>query len=108
MFGKSFEEKVNQAVEKVRGSFPGATISATVADKIVTLQGEADDVGMKGRIAEEFNKHVETDNTLNQIRVRQAPAATAAASAPTVSPAPGAPRAAGGPRTHVVAKGETL
>src|SRR5688500_14815493 len=61
MFGKSFEEKVNQAVEKVRGSFPGATISATVADKVVTLQGEADDVGMKGRIAEEFNKHVETD-----------------------------------------------
>lgn len=107
MFGKSFEEKVNQAVEKVRASFPDATISATVAGKVVTLQGEAQDIGMKGRIAEEFNKHVETDNTLNQIRLRQAPAA-AAQNAPGVTSAAGAARAAGGPRTHVVAKGDTL
>jgi nucleoid-associated protein YgaU len=96
MFGKSFEDKVTAALEKVRGSFPRAQISASVADKIVTLRGEAPDLDTKGRIMAEFNKLVKTDNTINQINI------------PKAAGAPATVAGAGGPRIHEVVKGDTL
>ncbi|HEX7707991.1 MAG TPA: LysM peptidoglycan-binding domain-containing protein [Thermoanaerobaculia bacterium] len=109
MFGKSFEDKVTAALEKVRGSFPRAQISASVADKIVTLKGEAPDLDTKGRIMAEFNKLVDTDNTINQISIpKPAGAPAAAGAAPAPQNAAAAPRAAGGPRVHEVVRGDTL
>lgn len=111
LFGKSFDEKVNDALEKVRGQFPGANISAAVRDKTVTLQGQAADVATKGDIMTAFNTLVETDNTINQIQVAQAAAKTdIPLPPPMTSAAPAAPTAAGTPtlRVHEVTKGETL
>ena len=105
MFGKSLEDQVNAALDKVRGAFPGAKISATVAGKVVTLQGQAPDLDTKTRIMTEFNKLVETENTINQISIPKPAAAPAAA--PASAPAT-APKAAGGPRVHEVVKGDTL
>ena len=95
LFGKSLEESVNAALEKLRGQFPHAKISATVADKVVTLKGEAPDIATKGAIMTAFNGLVETENTINQISVAKPPAAPA-------------PAAAAGPRIHEVVKGDTL
>jgi nucleoid-associated protein YgaU len=108
MFGKSFEDKVTAALEKVRGSFPRAQISASVADKIVTLRGEAPDLDTKGRIMAEFNKLVKTDNTINQINIPKAAGAPAAAGSVAAAGAPATVAGAGGPRIHEVVKGDTL
>ncbi len=107
MFGKSFEDSVSAAIEKLRGTFPQAKIAATVADKVVTLKGDAPDLDTKGRIMAEFNKLIKTDNTINQIRIPK-PAAAAAPAAPApAAAAPAAPVAAAA-QIHEVAKGETL
>ena len=50
-----FEDSVTKALEKVRGKFPNAKISATTDKKIVTLRGEAPDIGTKTKIMTEFN-----------------------------------------------------
>lgn len=108
LFGKSFEDKVNDALETVRGQFPQAKLSAKVADKVVTLQGEAPDLAAKSAIMAAFNALVETDNTINQISLAKPPAAAAAspAAAPHAAPAAATPAAA--PQIHEVVKGETL
>jgi nucleoid-associated protein YgaU len=106
MFGKSFEDKVTNAVEKLRGTFPKARISATVDDKVVTLKGEAPDLDTKKKIMAQFNDLVKTDNTINQISIPQ-PAAGTSGAGPGIGPSATA-GAAGGPRVHEVAKGDTL
>jgi LysM repeat protein len=118
LFGGSLEDKVNQAIEKVRGQFPAASLSATVDGKVVTLRGKAQDIATKTSIMTAFNSLVETENTINQISVEQAPQAAPSVAA-TRMPADHAPTASassqettagssGGERTHVVEKGETL
>ncbi len=66
---------------------------------------------VKGRVVQEFNSLVETENTINRIRVAAAAPAPAAAPSPAAS-APGAPAAGPAPaaeeRFHVVEKGDTL
>ena len=105
----SLQEEVNSALEKVRGAFPNTKITATVADKIVTLKGEAPDIATKGKVMNEFNKLVHTENTINQILIPKA----SDAPAPKVVSAPATPTTAApapGPlgRVHEVAKGDTL
>src|SRR5205085_7834420 len=79
---------------------------------VVTLEGEADDMSAKTRAMEEFGKLVETENTVNRIRVK------ATAPVPVAEPTPaaaailpdftsGAPTAAA-ERRHEVVAGETL
>ncbi len=116
LFGKSFEDKVQSALETVRGQFPTAQINAQVADESVTLTGRAPDVDTKGRIMAAFNSVVETKNTINQIAVdtpQSTPAgmqmggsATPRAATPQASPI--GTSAATEARTHTVASGETL
>jgi LysM repeat protein len=82
LFGKSFNEKVQDAVMAVRGAVPGVRdLQATVEGKVVTLEGQADSLDAKGRIMAEFNKMVVTENTINRIRIPEAPAAPPAAAA---------------------------
>lgn len=113
LFGKSMEDQVNKALEKLRGQFPQARLAASVDDKTVTLRGEAPDMQTKSAIMEAFNSQVKTDNTINQITVSQSPAAggSSGTSQPGAGTSPGmSPSAATGGtgRTHEVAKGDTL
>ena len=109
LFGKSFEESVNDAVEKVRAKFPSGSVAAAVDGKTVTLRGQAPDMATKTGMMTEFNSLVATDNTINQIAVAQQPAAAkpAAAASPAAASA-AAPAGSAKMRIHAVAKGDTL
>ena len=117
LFGTSLEEKTSEAVKSLRGTIPGLkSLDAVVEGKTVTLTGEAATLEAKGKAMAEFNKLVETENTVNKISVAKAPAAAApppAAAAPPpavaadAAPAPAAPAKTAG-KIHVVEKGDTL
>ena len=108
MFGRSIEKKANEAVEKLNARFPGTRISASVDDKIVTLQGTAPDLATKQQIMVAFNEMVKTDNTINQISIPQPTTSHAAGGAPG-NFAPGTGMAgSGGQRVHEVVRGDTL
>lgn len=96
LFGKSLEEKTAEAVRSLRGSIKGLkSLEATVDGKTVTLTGEAENIEAKGKAMAEFNKMVETENTLNKIRLATAPAGAVPMPAP--APAAGAVLAGGAP-----------
>jgi LysM repeat protein len=101
LFGKSFGEKVQDAVAVLNKSDLGVRdLRATVDGKVVTLEGQAVSLDAKGRVMLEFNKMVDTENTLNRIQVQPAPAA---------SPLPGpGPQAAGEATVYEVKPGDTL
>ncbi|HMM33816.1 MAG TPA: LysM peptidoglycan-binding domain-containing protein [Thermoanaerobaculia bacterium] len=112
LFGKSLEEKAAEAVKSLRGSIKGLkSLDAVVEGKTVTLTGEADSIEAKGKAMAEFNKLVETENTINKIALAKAPvpaAPTPAAGAVVTGGAPAAAAAASAPKVHVVEKGDTL
>jgi nucleoid-associated protein YgaU len=96
LFGSSFEEKVRATLEAIRALGLGvADLDARVEGKVVTLLGTTPTMEVKARVMQEFNARVETDNTLNQIRVAKAE--------PVVLPGPAAEE-----RWHVVVSGDTL
>jgi nucleoid-associated protein YgaU len=101
LFGKSFGEKVQDAVAVLNKSDLGVRdLRATVDGKVVTLEGQAVSLEAKGRVMLEFNKMVATENTVNRIQVQGAPAA---------SPLPGpGPQAAGDVTVYEVKPGDTL
>ncbi len=108
LFGKSLEEKTAEAVKSLRGTIKGLkSLDATVDGKTVTLTGEADSIEAKGKAMAEFNKLVETENTLNKISIPKAAAPPPAAAAVVAGGAPAAP-AAPEAKFHVVEKGDTL
>jgi len=113
-FGKSFEEKVQSALENVRGQFPAAQINAQVGKDVVTLTGRAPDMETKTQIMGAFNAAVETKNTLNQIQVDQ-PTPHAAGASPFQQPGtagfgtgPIGTTSASENRMHDVVAGDTL
>ena len=115
-FGKNFEEKVNEAVAQL-GTMGIKAPSCEIADKVVTIRGVAHDPASKAKAIAWFNEQVETENTLNMIRVEvpnQPPpsAAPPVAVAPPPVTAPAVERADGAgdvtQRMHVVEKGDTL
>lgn len=84
LFGKSFGEKVPDAVAVLNKSDLGVRdLRATVDGKVVTLEGQAVSLDAKGRVMLEFNKMVDTENTLNKIQVQPVPGAS-----PVPSPGP--------------------
>ena len=100
IFGKSFDERVQEAVAALGGSIPGVRgLKASVAGKVVTLEGEAETMEAKGRVMTEFNQLIRTENTINRIRVKEAPAAK-----PVPSPAPTPDEVT----PYVVQSGDTL
>ena len=113
LFGKSLEEKTAEAVKSLRGSIKGLkSLDAAVEGKVVTLTGEAESIEAKGKAMAEFNKLVETENTLNKIKLSAPPAAAAAptpaAGAVVTAGAPAKTAAAAAGKVHVVEKGDTL
>ena len=106
LFGKSFEEKVQVAIERVRGQFPNAQINAVVNQgDTVTLTGHAANLETKTQIMAAFNAAVETKNTINQIAI-DTPLPQAAGAA--FSTGPIGTISASEHRTHDVASGDTL
>jgi nucleoid-associated protein YgaU len=101
LFGKSFDEKANDAVAVINKSDLGVTgLRAKVDGKIVTLEGQAANLDAKGRAMVEFNKMVKTENTINKIQVQSA-------AAPSTLPGPGAPAPAEA-QIYEVKSGDTL
>lgn len=101
IFGKSFNEKVQDAVTALGKSDLGVRdLRATVEGKVVILEGEADSLDIKGRIMVEFNRMVDTENTLNRIRIPEAPVAQPVQSS--------TPQKTEEETIYVVQKGDTL
>ncbi len=101
IFGKSFSQKVEDAVAAVNRSGLGIRdLKATITGKVVTLEGLADSIDVKGQVMAEFNRLVETENTVNRIRVEQTQAAP-----PVAPPAPAVPAEA---TVYEVKPGDTL
>ena len=81
-FKKSFDDQVQEAITQINGMNLGTTdLGAKVDGKFVTLTGEAPDMGVKAKVMEVFNGLVESENTLNAIRIAEA-------AAPEPEPAP--------------------
>ena len=111
LFGKSLDEKAAEAVKSLRGSIKGLkSFDAVVEGKTVTLTGEADDIEAKGKAMTEFNKLVETENTINKIALAKAPVPATPTPAAGAVVTGGVPAATAGsaPKVHVVEKGDTL
>jgi nucleoid-associated protein YgaU len=86
-FGSSLEAEVPVALDGVRGKVPGLrSLDARIDGKVVTLAGEAEDLAVRPAAMHAFDAAVETENTVNQIRLAQPPAAFSA-SAPVPTPA---------------------
>ena len=101
LFGKSFGEKVQDAVGVINKSDIGVKgLAAKVDGKVVTLEGQAVNLDAKGRAMLEFNKMINTENTINRIQVQ-------GGAAPSTLPGPGAP-AAGEVQIYEVKPGDTL
>ncbi|HOC43607.1 MAG TPA: LysM peptidoglycan-binding domain-containing protein [Thermoanaerobaculales bacterium] len=100
LFGKSFDEKVKDALDKISGLGLGVrNLSAKIEGKTVTLTGDAPSREITVQVMENFDKLVKTDNTLNAIRV----------DAPKPAPAPVPPPAPKpAERFYEVVAGDTL
>ena len=100
LFGKSFAQKVDEAVAAVKAKVPEVKNRRAVLDgKVATLEGEAPDLNVKSRVVNEFNVLVNTENTINKIKLAEPPA-------PAAAP-PAAPPAES-EQVHVVVAGDTL
>jgi LysM repeat protein len=100
LFGKSFEEKVKDAVAKVSGMGLGVrNLGAKVDGKTVTLSGDAPSRDITVKVMQQFDQLVKTDNTVNAMRV----------DAPKPAPAPAPPPPPKSvERIHEVVAGESL
>ena len=100
LFGKSFEDKVKDAVAKVSGMGLGVrNLGAKVEGKTVTLSGDAPTRDITVKVMPHFDQLVKTDNTVNAMRVDAPKPAPA-----TVPPPPPKP----GERFYEVVAGDTL
>ncbi len=69
-FTKSFEDEVEETMEKIRGMGLGVTgLSASVDGKVVTIKGSAPDMEAKAKVMQFFNEMVDTENTFNMISI---------------------------------------
>ena len=103
LFGKSFDQKVEEAAAAVRGAVPEVRdLRAMVSGKVVTLEGKAENLEAKGRAMAEFNRRISADNVINRIQVMEA-----APAPPIPGPVPG-PAPADEVSVYEVKPGDTL
>jgi LysM repeat protein len=109
IFGKSFNQKVGDALAAIGKMGLGIRdLRAKAEGKVVTLEGQADNLEIKGRVMAEFNRMVKTENTINKIQVLEPRAAQpGSAQAPLPGPIPAPPRI-GEETIYEVQKGDTL
>jgi len=71
---KGFDASVNGAIDKINTMGLGVkNLGAKIDGKTVTLTGDASTREASAKVMEAFNSMVETDNTLNTIRVEAPP-----------------------------------
>jgi len=104
-FTKSFDDEVNEALEKIRNMGLGVEdLSGIVQDKIVTLKGRVPSMDIKSKVMEVFNQLVETDNTFNMLEIPPPPAQEPMAEPETVIEE----ETAAVEKTYEVVSGDTL
>lgn len=102
-FGKSFENKVDDAVSEMKAMNLGVKdLGAQVRGKVVTLTGEAPSREIATMAMQKLDEMVSPDNIVNAIKIDKpaaAPAPVPAADVDTDTPTE---------RYHMVAAGDTL
>ena len=97
LFGKSFDEKVQEAINDVGATTPGVSgLHAEVRGKVITLKGKADSRQAANLVMSKIDQAVKADNIVNAIEVKKAPV-------PDAAPAPVAAE-----RIYEVVSGDTL
>lgn len=97
LFGKSFEDQVQDAMREIAATTPGVSgLSAEVRGKVITLKGNADSRQAANLVMSKIDQAVKADNIVNAIEVKKAPA-------PEPAPAPAAAE-----RIYEVVSGDTL
>jgi nucleoid-associated protein YgaU len=101
LFGKSFDDQVNAAINDVAATTPGVSgLSAEVRGKVITLRGKAESREAANLAMQKIDQAVKADNIVNAIEVQKAPE-------PEPAPAP-EPAAAAEERVYEVVAGDTL
>jgi len=105
LFGKSFEEKVNEALTQMKAMNLGVrNLDVEIRGKTVTLTGEAPSREVATMAMQKLDEMVEPDNIVNAIKVDKPKPAAEPEPEPAVEPVDDLPTE----RYHVVASGDTL
>lgn len=107
LFGKSFDEKVNEAITEMKAMNLGVrNLGAQVQDKVVTLTGEAPSRDVAAMAMQKLDEMVSPDNIINTIKVDKPAPAPAPEPEPLVEEdSDDEPPTE---RYHMVAAGDTL
>lgn len=74
MFGKSYEDKVQEAIKNVGATVPGVSdLHAEVSGKVITLKGKAESRDAANLAMQKIDQAVKADNIVNAIEVEKAP-----------------------------------
>jgi nucleoid-associated protein YgaU len=74
LFGKSFDEKVQDAINTVGATTPGVSgLHAEVHGKVITLKGKAESREAANLAMQKIDQTVKADNIVNAIEVAKAP-----------------------------------
>ena len=74
MFGKSFEDQVQEAINSAGATTPGVSgLHAEVHGKVITLKGKADSREAANLAMQKIDQTVKADNIVNAIEVAKAP-----------------------------------
>jgi nucleoid-associated protein YgaU len=97
LFGKSFDQQVQEAINDVGSTTPGVSgLHADVRGKVITLKGKAESREAANLAMQKIDQVVKADNIVNAIEVAKAP-----------EPAP-APEPVVEERVYEVVSGDTL
>jgi nucleoid-associated protein YgaU len=73
IFGKSFDDQVNEAINNIATTTPGVSgLHAEVRDKVITLRGHADSREAANLVMQKIDQAVKADNIVNAIEVAKA------------------------------------
>ena len=99
LFGKSFDQQVQQAINDVGATTPGVSgLRADISGKVVTLKGKAESREAANLVMQKIDQAVKAENIVNAIEVLKQPE-------PEPEPAP---EAASEERIYEVVPGDTL
>jgi len=74
MFGKSFDDQVNEAINDIGATTPGISgLHAEVHGKVITLKGKAESREAANLAMQKIDQAVKADNIVNAIEVEKAP-----------------------------------
>ena len=74
MFGKSFDDQVNEAINDIGATTPGISgLHAEVRGKVITLKGKAESREAANLAMQKIDQAVKADNIVNAIEVEKAP-----------------------------------